>query len=230
MRPARRPLRPLRTQRPHPLARVAAGVTAAAVAGVLLAGCSGDDDEPEGPAASASPAPAETGPPPLATQAAFGSVVGRLPAADRDRLQERVVAVVDAWIDAAFTGGEYPRAAGEVVDGAFAGFTPVARQRALRDRALMSNADLAERLDGVRATRRQVRLDVLAVRGRAVGVTARTVLELQLSGEVQRRERVSADLFLTFVPGAGGSGGAGGAGGAGSGWRVFGYDVARGRA
>lgn len=219
MRPARRPLRPLRTQRPLRLARVVAGVTA--VVAALLAGCSGDPEESGGPEDPAPSASAETGPPPLATRASLGSVVGRLPAADRTRLQERVVAVVDDWIDAAFTEGEYPRAATEVLEGAFAQFTPVARERALRDSALMSNADLAEQLDGVRATRRVVRLDVLAVRGRAVGVTARTVLELRLSGEVQRRDRVSADLFLTYVGGSGGSPG---------GWRVFGYDVARGRA
>ncbi|WP_345271273.1 hypothetical protein [Nocardioides nanhaiensis] len=198
-----------------------AAVTSVLAAVVLLAGCSGGAEESGGPETPATSAPAETGPPPLTTRAELASVVGRLPAADRDRLQERVVAVVDDWIDAAFTEGEYPRAADEVLDGAFAGFTPVARERALRDRALMSNADLADRLDGVRATRRQVRLDVLAVRGRAVGVTARTVLELQLSGQVQRRDRVSADLFLTYVPGADGASG---------GWRVFGYDVARGRA
>ena len=216
-RPVLRPLcdlRPLRPQSTRGSARVRAAVLAT-VAG-LLVGCSAGDTGPAAPPAPAASSP-EAGPPPLATRASIVSVTGRLSQADRARLQERVLTVVDGWIDAAFTAGEYPRPGAELAEAAFAGFTPVARERALRDRALMSNAALAEQLDGVRATRRQVRLDVLAVRGRAVGVTARTVLELQLSGEVGRRERVSADLFLTY---GGGSGG----------WRVFGYDVTRGRA
>lgn len=225
MRAPRRPLRPQRTSRPlRPQPAPSRGASRTAATALLLGGllgslvaCSDDGAEPAAPAGAPAPS-TEAGPPPLATRASIATVTGRLPSADRARLQERVVAVVDAWIDAAFTAGEYPRPAAELLEGAFAGFTPVARERATRDRALMSNAALAEQLDGVRPTRRQVRLDVLAVRGRAVGVTARTVLELQLSGEVTRRDRVAADLFLTYVGGSSG------------GWRVFGYDVTRGRA
>ena len=56
---------------------------------------------------------------------------------------------------------------------------------------------------------------MLAVKRRAVGVTARFVLGMELAGEVNRAERVAGSLFLTWQDG---------------GWQVFGYDVERGRA
>ncbi len=50
---------------------------------------------------------------------------------------------------------------------------------------------------------------------RAVGVTARFVLGMELAGEVNRAERVAGSLFLTWQD---------------DGWQVFGYDVQRGKA
>ncbi len=79
----------------------------------------------------------------------------------------------------------------------------------------MSNAEIGDRLDAVVATTRRVRIDVLAPRGRAVGVTARFVLGLDLTGEIERADRVSGRLLLGPKDGE---------------WRVFGYDVNRGRA
>ena len=79
----------------------------------------------------------------------------------------------------------------------------------------MSNVEIGDRVDSVRATKRRLRVDVLAVDRRAVGITARFVLEMRLRGEVQRKERVAGSLFLTYRSGE---------------WTVFGYDVNRGKA
>ena len=125
-----------------------------------------------------------------------------------------VQGAVDAWIDAAYLG-EYPRSpnAGDP----FATFTPRARELAERDRDLLSNAGLAERLDGVEALVRRLQIDVLADDGAAAGVTARLRLDLRLSGpgaELDRDERISGRLFLTYDARA-------------KGWTIFGYEVKR---
>jgi hypothetical protein len=74
----------------------------------------------------------------------------------------------------------------------------------------MSNQDIARRIDAVTASRRMVRVDVLAVRGRAVGMTARFVLDLTTTGELRRKVEVRGRLLLTRTD---------------NGWKVFGYDV-----
>jgi hypothetical protein len=55
---------------------------------------------------------------------------------------------------------------------------------------------------------------VLAVHGRAVGATARFVLRFRTEGKVARKIEVRGRLFLTPGP---------------DGWRIFGYDVTKGR-
>jgi hypothetical protein len=77
----------------------------------------------------------------------------------------------------------------------------------------MSNADIGGRVDAVRATARRLRIDALAVHRRAVGVTAHVHLAFRTSGQVQRRYRVSARLYLTRTD---------------AGWRVFGFDATKG--
>lgn len=143
-------------------------------------------------------------------------VSGRLDRKAGKRVTRRATEVVDAWLDAAYVGGDYPRA--EFRD-AYPHFSQGARRDARRDAALMSNAAIGERVALVRATKRRLRVDVLAVERRAVGLTARFVLEMRLTGEdlskAERRQRVAGSLFLTFRDG---------------GWTVFGYDVNRGRA
>jgi hypothetical protein len=163
-----------------------------------------DPDESEAPEATGEVAPGIT------TTATIGKVSGRLPRADRAPLRQRVTEVVDAWIDAAYVGGDYPRS--DFGD-AFRVFTQDARRLAEGDRRLMSNAGLGDRVDSVTATARKLQIDVLAAKGRAVGVTGRFVLVLDLDGEVRRTDRIAGRLFLSYHRG----------------WRVFGYDVKRGR-
>ena len=143
--------------------------------------------------------------------ATIGFVKGRLKPDRRKQLRIGVTKAVDAWIDAAYVAGDYPR--GDFSD-AFKPFTKGAAALARRDKGLMSNADVGDRVDTVTAKARRLRIDVLADRGKAAGVTAQVVLLLELDGEVQRTDRIAGRLFL---------------GRSGSGWQVFGYDVKRGR-
>ncbi len=190
-------------------------VIAVTTLGLLLTGCSSSEEEADAPSGAASGAPS-SGPPALRTDAAPGVVSGRLDRQAGRRVTRRATEVVDAWLDAAYVGGDYPRA--EFRD-AYPHFSRGARRDARRDAALMSNAAIGERVTSVRATKRRLRVDVLAVKRRAVGLTARFVLEMRVTGEdlskAERRQRVAGSLFLTFRDG---------------GWTVFGYDVNRGRA
>lgn len=185
---------------------VATAVSLLVLLALAAGGCS---DSTDGPGASAPSSTSSSAPVPdeVRTKTTLGTVTGRL--AKRDRLRVAAVAgdVVDGWFDAAYVGGDYPR---REFDDAFPGFTPGARAQALGDRALMSNQDVARRIDGVTARRRNVRVDVLAVRGRAVGMTARFVLDLATTGELRRKVEVRGRLLLTRTD---------------NGWKVFGYDV-----
>ncbi|SDO31194.1 hypothetical protein SAMN05192576_3811 [Nocardioides szechwanensis] len=196
---------PLRAGRPTRAVPATAVCLALALS---LTACSGDDEPEDGdpPSTSASP----SGPPPIETVARLGEVVGDLDKQKKARLKTKVAEVVDAWIDAAYLG-DFPRT--DFSD-AFPGFTKGAAADATTDAALMTNKRFAADLEQVVATRREVVVDALAVRKHAVAATARFVLAMTLDGGVHRRERVRGRLFLTYDDGA---------------WRVFGYDVNRGR-
>ncbi|WP_244929365.1 hypothetical protein [Nocardioides sp. W7] len=204
----------MRTTAARRQARAAAALLAAALV-VTAGGCSGDDGgddagggPPRSPAASVSP----TAAPAPVTTARIGRVAGtRISRATGETLQRQVVPIVDAWFDGAYVGGTWPRAG---VGGAFAGFTAGARRDVRRDRRVMSNVDIGDRITGVSVRRRAVALDVLAVQRRAVAVTARVSLRFRTTGEVARVETVRGRLFLTK--------------GGGHGWQVFGYDVSAG--
>ncbi len=208
------PNRPARgSEDPSQRLGVRRGLAVLATLGLLATtGCSATDDDAPGPAASGTPS---AGPPPLRTDATLGVVSGKLARESGPRLKRRITRVVDAWLDAAYVGGDYPRA--DFRD-AFPHFSRGARREARRDAALMSNAAFGEQLSSVRATKRRLRVDVLAVERRAVGITARFVLEMKLSGDrtkIARKQRVAGSLSLTFRDGE---------------WEVFGYDVNRGKA
>lgn len=194
-------------------ARRAAGAAALTLALALTAaacrespGDSGDSGEP---AAAPSATPTE---PPVETLVTFGKVTGDLPAAARDQLATEVTAVVDGWTAAAFVGGDYPR---RDFSGSWPGFTAGAADLAHRDRALMSNEDIGEQIDGAVTRRSRVRLDVLAVKKQPVGVTARVLFAFETTGEVERAVRVQGRLYLSRT---------------GDGWQVFGYDMTKGAA
>lgn len=191
----------------HPIPALALALALIAA----LAACSGDKAG-AGPEVdpTRSAAVEREGPPPLETTAAIGEVVGKLNAAHQKRLVTKVRGVVDAWIDAAYVAGDYPRS--DFAD-AFPGFSDGAVADATADAGLMSNAGIGARVEAVTATKRDLVVDALAVKGRAVAVTARVVLAFQVEGDLARKERVRGRLFMTYRDG---------------GWQIFGYDVNRG--
>ncbi|WP_028642474.1 hypothetical protein [Nocardioides sp. URHA0020] len=178
-----------------------------AVIGLATAGCTGSDDaepdaSPTSPsAASSSAAPAVT------TRVSWGKGAGALPRTLRPRLVEDVQAVVDGWFDAAYLSGDYPRSS---FVGSWKGFTPGAQAQARRDGDLMSNRDIGADITGVTPVSRAVTLDVLSVRKRPVGVTARVDLRFATTGTTAQRVHVAGQLYLTNGK---------------QGWQVFGYDV-----
>ena len=199
--------------------RAASGAAAAPALAALVAlsasACSGD--EPEAPAASSAPtattsgsAPssAEPAPPGVSTtRVQVEEVVGRLQGGARGRLVRQVAPVIDGWWEAAYLGGEWPRSS---FGRAFPGFTRGATQEARRDVELLSNADIGAEVTGVSATKRDVRLDVVAPSGRIAGVTARIRLDFETTGEQPHAVSVRGRVFLTRKEGR---------------WRIFGYDV-----
>ncbi len=169
--------------------------------------CSGDDGSDDGGSELPSGDPAAFA---IETRTTIGKVEGRLAKRDRRQLANSITDVVQRWFNKAYVAGEYPRT--DFHD-AFPGFTPGARDAAHKDRALMSNQVIGRRISAVTPKQSRLWLDVLAVRKRPVAVTARFRLAFRTEGDLSRRVGVRGRLMLTR---------------ANSGWRIFGYDVARG--
>ncbi len=148
--------------------------------------------------------------PPVSTTTKIHRVHGRLPDARRKVVRTQVGAVVDRWWEAAFLGGTYPRS---TFSSAFPGFTRGAEARARADKALLTNQTRGPHVDSVTATHRSVSHDILATDRRARTVTAHFVLRFDSTGDKAGSTTVRGRLFLTRQRG---------------GWRVFGYDVAKG--
>jgi hypothetical protein len=196
--------------------RVTTRVTSAAAGLLLVAAATGACNEDDGSTATsgeggatANATPTE---PAVPTEVTYGEVTGRLPAKIRQRLSDQVGGVVDGWIDAAYVGGDYPR---RDFSASWPGFTAGAQAQARQDRALMSNDDIGDRIDGVEPVLRRVRLDVLAVDQHPQAVTAHVDLRFTTSGARARKVLVRGRLFLTQGK---------------QGWQVFGYDVTKGAA
>jgi hypothetical protein len=192
----------------RPVTRVASLIIVLA----LTAGGCRDGDRAAAPPAphSSESSPTAAAPKPVRTKLTVGTVTGHLAKKEQRRVVAAAGRVVDRWFEAAYLGDDYPR---RRVDKAFAGFTPGARSQAHADRALLTNEDIGRRIDAAIASRRLVQVDVLAVRGRAAGLTARFTLDLATTGKVTRKVRVRGRLFLTRTE---------------RGWQVFGYDVSKG--
>ena len=171
-----------------------------------IAGCSGDDEDPGGDGEQ-SASGANTG---IATRVEVGEVAGRLGKGPARQVAADVAEVVDRWLDAAYVTGDYPRSK---FGDAFPGFTEDAATLAARHRGLMSNQAVGDEVDGVTATRRVVRVDLLAPKGKAAGATAHVNLVIELTGDVERTDQIRGRVVLTP---------------AGRGWQVFGFDVERG--
>lgn len=183
-----------------PDVRVKEAVRAAccALVACLLASACSSLDHGSGPRSDTS-SPAAQGVP---LTARLDKVTGKLPKAARTKLRTAVGGTVDGWWQAAYlsTGGGNP----------YVGFTPGAAKLAKRDADLLSNAGLGGKASGFETVRRSVDLDVLAVKGKAKGVTARLHLTYDTTGDLTRRCAVGGTVSLTPV---------------GASWRIFGYDV-----
>jgi hypothetical protein len=118
--------------------------------------------------------------------------------------------VTDGWLRAAYLSGPWPR---RDFSRAWPGFTPAAQRLARADRALTSNADLGRRVTAVVPRSRRIEVDVLVARGWAQAATARLRLAFRTDGKARRAYVVRGRLFLTHGD---------------AGWRVFGYDLAKG--
>ncbi len=175
-----------------------------------LAGCSGGDDDEQsggGPSGSGSSRTEEPG---IDTRVEVGAVVGKLGKGPAHDVAEDVADVVDRWLDAAYVGGDYPRSDFRDV---FPGFTKDAATLASRQGGLMSNEEIGPKVDGVTATRRLVRVDVLAPKGKAAGATAHVDLVIKLTGDVDRTDQIRGRVVLARSD---------------DGWQVFGFDIERG--
>ena len=193
----------------HAGRRARAGAAVLLILALATTSCSGDDDSD-----SDSPEPAQSTAPGSAfaieTETTVDQVAGRLSRADRQRLARSVTEVAQSWFNAAYVGGTYPRSD---FSNAFPGFTPGARADAQRDYELMTNKLIGPKIDDVTPTRSRIWIDVLSPRKRAVAVTARFRLGFRTEGDLVRDVTVRGRLLLTRQPG--------------SGWKIFGYHVAR---
>lgn len=186
---------------------VAALIAIAVTCVAIVGGCSQDasrtTDDP--PSATESKTPEK---PPVTTQVTVGRVAGKLGDAQKQALKDEVKEIVDAFFEGAYLG-EFPRTS---FGKAYGAFTDGAREDAQRDSDLLSNARISDRIESATGAKRQVSLDVLAVDGRAEGVTARFTLDFDTAGDLEQRERVKGFLLLDNDGGT---------------WQVFGYDVIR---
>ncbi len=192
----------------NPLRR--GGVLAAVLLLSCVAACTGDDPEPAGPApssgATVAPAPKSA---PLKVRVT--RVNGELSEKLRTQLEANVAKTIGEYVDAAFTGGSYPRSD---FGNAFRSFTPGAARTAKGDISLLTNAALGKKTEWVSARRQTAYLSVLAPYRVAAGVTARIDLVFQVArpGKPTQRVGLTGRLLLTHGK---------------DGWEIFGYDVAR---
>lgn len=181
---------------------------AAFVIGLSAAACSGGDKDSE----DASPDGDGRGQ--VSEQAPLvalpGKVSGTLAPAKRKQVASTIGTVVDRWFQAAYLGGDYPRT---TFPKAFPGFTPGLSKQAAGDKALMSNAGIGDKIDGVEARKRLVLVDLLAPKGKVAGATVRFKLWFDTTGSFQRRTVVKGTLSVARTPKGG--------------YQIFGYDVDR---
>ncbi len=176
-------------------------------AALLLGACSGDDEDPSPPS---DPSGSAAGGQAVPIQAGVGEVSGRLKADAASAAVNEIAPVVDGWFEAAYVGGEFPRA--DFAD-AFPGFTEGGARDAEQDAGLMTNREIGADVDSVTADLKKVDVDLLAADRKAAGATARFTLVFTTTGTYAKEVTVKGQLFLT--PDAQDA------------WRVFGYDVTR---
>ena len=191
---------------------------AGAAAALVLAGCTGETEQP-----APSPAPSEPSAPstgdtatieakPVPMKVRITRLHGRMKKGAQQSLENRVGRTVSTYFDDAFLGGSYPRSD---FNGAFGTFTRGAAADARRDSELLTHAELAPTTESVTPRQKAAWLSVLAPNRVAAGVTARfrLVYEAALADDSEQRVTVQGRLLLTReVSGD---------------WEIFGYDVRR---
>ncbi len=188
--------------------RVATALTAAVLTGtVALTGCGG---EPEKPAASPSPSP--TPPPTVKSVAKLVHVQGKFPRSRNQAVAANVAKVVDRWLQAAYVGGDYPRATSTFTAKSFPGFTQGTIAQAGKQMSLMSNATIAPHIDGVEVVASDVHVDLLANNNYPVGAVARIRLVYDTTGERESRQTVLGTLDMVPTK---------------TSWAVFGFNITR---
>src|SRR3954453_3685950 len=148
----------------------------------------------------ASPGPTQPPAPPLHVTTKVTRVAGQLAAPRRHSLQKHVAALVKGYVQAAFVDDHSGPAA-------FPGCTPAARQLAAHDARVLTAGPTSTEVKRAAAY-----ISVFAAHRRAHGATVRLVLALA-AGDGGRPRPMVGRLLLTPTS---------------SGWRVFGYDIARG--
>lgn len=201
---------------------------------VITGACSGGDEESPAPARPT--ASAEPRPEPAALAVTTGSLQGYLSKTKHERVVADVTEVVDSWVEQAWVTGPWPRE----VNGAWGVFTRGAAEQARKEAALTSGAHYAQRVDDVLPRRRDLRVDLLARQNTPYAATVRVTLDLDVTptGEALAAESAAATgaasptvspstepggdvrsvklrgrVFLTREK---------------DGWKIFGYDLARG--
>lgn len=189
--------------------RTLLAVPASLVLGLALTGCLGGSAEDGSPGAGAS---ATRGSTPdarttLDVRATVSRVQGSLSRSQRARLEERTGRLLTDYLSAAFlrqrTGQGYARA--------FPGFTPGARELALREVDITADGAFALAKD-VQPRGAVAFVSVVAPDGRPAGASARVLMKLDVTEEGRHRlVQLRGRLLLTPAD---------------EGWRIFGYDLA----
>lgn len=186
-------------------------LAAGALAGlVVLTGCTGEEDAAAPPAAPSATASATPNAPSVAVETSVRKITGKIARAERDQLAAEVGALVDGWFQAAYLAGDFPRSA-PYTAADFPGFSAGAAALAVKD-DFLSNRAIAGQVDGVVPVSKAVALDVLAVNGRAHGITAKVDLVFETTGAVAGSHRVRGHLDLAPKQGR---------------WQVFGFEITR---
>ena len=188
--------------------RVTTALTAAFLCGALaLSGCGG---EPEKSASSPSPSP--TPPPTVKSAAKLVHVQGKFPRNRHQAAATNVAKVVDRWLQAAYVGGDYPRATSTFTAKSLPGFSPGAIAQAGKQMTLMSNATIAPHIDGIKVVSSDVTVDLLASNNYPVGAIARVRLVYDTAGDRASRQTVRGSLDMVPTK---------------TSWAVFGFDITR---
>lgn len=196
-----------------PYRRILATATALVVT-LAVGACSGEQADRSGPGEAPSRTLAEPDEAPtlnVRPVTSSGRLVGRLSRKDRRQVEGSISGAAVRWLEAAYLGGNYPR---RNFRNSFGVFTRSARAAARADLDRMTNARIGNRVTAVTPTRLRVRVDLLAVGGRAVSGTAHVDTRFRTDGRADRAYRVAGRLMMTRQDHQ---------------WRVFAYDVARAR-